>query len=78
MTNQKTMPFIRLNDITRMNEEIRTRMYTTLQLDWNHNNTKRLLVERVHDAGGVDRTVRMVDLNAEEVAHCRTLRIYDR
>jgi hypothetical protein len=72
------MKFFRLDDIDKIKEEIRTTMYVTLQLDWNHDRTKRLLVERLHDAGGVDRTVRMVDLNEEEVAYCRELGIYDR
>jgi hypothetical protein len=72
------MKILRLDDITKIKEEIRTTMFVTLQLDWNQARTKRLLVERLHDAGGVDRTVRMIDLNEEEVAHCLALGIYER
>lgn len=77
MNKQTTMPFLRINDITRINEEVNSTMYVSLELDHRYE-AGPILVERTHDMGGVSRRTRMTKLNEEEVAHCRTLRIYDR
>lgn len=76
MEEQLTMPFPRLTEIYEMSASLG--MYESLELDWRYNKDAPNLVERTHDPGGVSRCTRMSKLNEEEVAHCRTLRIYDR
>lgn len=76
MEQQTTMPFLRLNDITEMAQSLG--MYESLELDWRYDENAPNLVERTHDPMGVSRYPRMTKLNEEEVAYCRTLRIYDR